>query len=130
MNKKLFNIIGWTLLLGMGVSWVVFGYSNWYLLLLPLATLSFSIRDGTIKKLRKVSMPQVFLLVFALALSVGVVFGLIQFANYLINDIYELTGWIKSVTQVIAIIIALYPVKLLFGSVVYKVFGHLDDHHS
>lgn len=36
-----FNIIGWILLLGMGASWIGFGYSSWYLLLLPLTNICF-----------------------------------------------------------------------------------------
>ncbi|WP_018934450.1 hypothetical protein [Gracilibacillus lacisalsi] len=36
MNRKTFNIIGWILLLGMGASWIAFGYSSWYLLLTPM----------------------------------------------------------------------------------------------
>lgn len=127
MNKKAFNIIGWILLLVLGVSWIVFGYSNWYLLFLPLSYISFSIGNGGIKKLGKLSMSQVILILFAFAVSVGVVFGLIQLANFLIKDKLHLTGWIKTFVQITAIIISLYPVKFIFGSIVYKVFDDLDD---
>ncbi|ARF18779.1 disulfide bond formation protein DsbD [Sporosarcina sp. P3] len=126
MNKKAFNIIGWILLLVMGVSWIVFGYSNWYLLLLPLSYISFSISDGSIKKLGELSISQAALILFALAVSVSIVFGLIQLANFVINDKLHLTGVIKTASQIIAIIISLYPVKFTFGSVVYKVYG--DSH--
>jgi len=67
LNKKMFNIIGWILLLVMGVFWIVFGYSNWYLLLLPLSYINFSISDGSIKKIGKLSISQATLILFALA---------------------------------------------------------------
>lgn len=126
MNKKIFNRIGWILLLVLGLSWIAFGYSSWYLLLLPLSYISFSISDGSIKKIGKLSILQVVLILFALAVSVGIVFGLIQLANYVINDILHLTGAIKTVTQIMAIIISLYPVKFTFGSLVYKIHGDLS----
>lgn len=126
MNKKIFNRIGWILLLVLGLSWIAFGYSSWYLLLLPLSYISFSISDGSIKKIGKLSILQVVLILFALAVSVGIVFGLIQLANYVINDILHLTGAIKTVTQIMAIIISLYPVKFMFGSLVYKIHGDLS----
>lgn len=126
MNKKIFNRIGWILLLVLGLSWIAFGYSSWYLLLLPLSYISFSISDGSIKKIGKLSILQVVLILFALAVSVGIVFGLIQLANYVINDKLHLTGAIKTVTQIMAIIISLYPVKFTFGSLVYKIHGDLS----
>ncbi|WP_244445035.1 hypothetical protein [Oceanobacillus jeddahense] len=49
MNKKFFSIIGWGLLLVMMVTWIGFGYSSWFLLLLPLAYICFAINDGSIK---------------------------------------------------------------------------------
>lgn len=130
MNKKAFNIIGWILLLVLGVSWLVFGYSNWYLLLLPLSYISFFVSDGRIKKLGELSMSQVILILFALAVSVGVVFGLIQLANFLINDKLHFTGWIKTFSQIIAVIVSLYPVKFIFGRIVYKVFSDLSTSKS
>lgn len=100
-----------------------FGYSNWYLLLLPIAYLSFSINDGSIKKLAKIKqMPifQIVLILFSFIVSVAIAFGLIQFASYLINDVLQLTGVIKTISVIVAIILSLYPVKIMFGSVVYK----------
>ncbi|ENH97744.1 hypothetical protein J416_04251 [Gracilibacillus halophilus YIM-C55.5] len=126
MSRKNFNIIGWILLLGMGASWIGFGYSNWYLLLTPMAYFSFSINDGSVKKLGKIkqmSLLQIFLILFAFIVSVGIVFGLIQLANYLINDIFHLTGVLKTLSVIIAVVFALYPVKFTFGSVIYKVIN-------
>ena len=122
----MFNRIGWILLFVLGVSWIAFGYSSWYLLLLPLSYISFSISDGSIKKLGKLSLSQVALILFALAVSVGIVFGLIQLANYVINDKLHLTGVIKTVSQIIAVIISLYTVKFTFGSIVYKIYSDLN----
>lgn len=113
----------------MGVSWIVFGYSNWYLLFRPISYISFSINDGSIKKLgkiKKMAVLQVILILFAFVVSVAIVFGLIQLANYLINDILHLTGVIKTFSVIVAIILSLYPVKFTFGSVVYKVANDLN----
>jgi hypothetical protein len=129
VNKTVFNVIGWILLLAMGVSWIVFGYSSWYLLLLPLSYMCFSISDGSIKKfkkIRKMSIPQGILILFAFFLSVGIGFGLLWLSSYLINDILHLTGWIKTFGILIAIIILLYPVKFAFWGIVYKVNGDLN----
>lgn len=123
-------MIGWVLLMILGISWIVFGYSSWYLLLLPLSYISFTISDGSIKKLGKLSISQAALIVFAFVVSVGIVFGLIQLANYVINDMLYLTGVIKTFSQIIAIIISLYSVKFTFGSFVYKVYGELNANKS
>ncbi|MFD2655659.1 disulfide bond formation protein DsbD [Gracilibacillus thailandensis] len=126
MNRKTFNIIGWILLLGMGASWIAFGYSNWYLLLTPLAYISFAIYDGSIKKLGKIkqmSLLQVLLILFAFIVSVSIVFGLIQLANYLINEIFHLTEGIKTLSEIIAVVLSLYPVKFTFGTVIFKVMN-------
>lgn len=124
MSKKTFNIIGWIILLGMGISWIWIGYSSWYLLLLPMAYISFSINDGNIKilgKIKQISILQAILILFAFVVSVAIVFGLIQLANYLIDDVFHLTGGIKTLSVIIAISLSLYPVKLAFGSIVDKV---------
>jgi uncharacterized protein YpmS len=130
LNKNTFNIIGWILLLLMGVSLIVFGYSRWYLLLLPLSHISFSISDGSIKKLGKLSISKAGLILIALVVSVGIVFGLIQLANYVIIDKLQLTGGIKMFSQIVAIIISLYPVKFIFGSIILKVYDDLDNHKT
>ncbi|UOQ83533.1 disulfide bond formation protein DsbD [Gracilibacillus salinarum] len=129
MNKKIFHIFGWVLLLGMAVSWIGFGYSSWYLLLIPMASVSFSINDGSIKKIQKIkqmSIRQMLLILFAFVVSVGIAFTLIQLANYLINDLLHLTGGIKTFIAFIAVILSIYPVKFTFGSVVYKVTRDLN----
>ncbi|NMO94231.1 disulfide bond formation protein DsbD [Paenibacillus lemnae] len=64
--------------------------------------------------------------VLAFILSVGTVVGLIYLAKTLIQDVLHLTGWVQTVTQVIAIIVALYPVKFVFRRVVRKLTT--DDH--
>lgn len=130
MNKKAFNIIGWILLLVLGVSWLVFGYSNWYLLLLPLSYISFSVSDSSFKKLRELSMSQVILILLVLAVSVGLVFGLIQLTSFLINDKLHFTEWIKTFSQIIVVIVVLYPIKFIFGSIVYKVFNDQNTRKS
>jgi hypothetical protein len=128
--KKAFNIIGWTLLLAMGISWIVIGYSSWYLLLLPLSSVCFSISDNSIKKLGKLSIAQVVFILIALIVSVGIVFALIQLANYVINDKLHLTGVTRTIIQIIAVILSLYPVKFTFGSIVYKVYSDLNADKS
>ncbi len=129
MNKKVFNIIGWILLLGMGASWIGFGYSSWDLLFLPLTYICFSIYNGRIKRLeiiKQMTISQVILILFAFIVSVGIAFGLFQLANYLINNLLHLKGWIKTFSQFIAVILSLYPVKFTFWSIVYKVIDDLN----
>lgn len=130
MNKKTWNLMGWAFLIVIAVSWIGFGYSNWFLLLLPLAQLSFSVSDGSIKKLGKLSSSHWLRLSFALVITVAVVFGLILLASFFITNVLHMTGWSKTVTQVIAIILALYPAKFLYGSVVYKVFDDVKEEES
>ncbi len=122
--------MGWAFLIVIAVSWIGFGYSNWFLLLLPLAQLSFSVSDGSIKKLGKLSSSHWLRLSFALVITVAVVFGLILLASFFITNVLHMTGWSKTVTQVIAIILALYPAKFLYGSVVYKVFDDVKEEES
>src|SRR5690625_4018962 len=124
MNKKMFNIIGWLLLLSIGISWIVYGYSEWYLLMIPLTYIAFSVNDGSIKKvkiIKRMSIQQILLILFSFTLSVAIVFGLIQVANYLINDLFHLTGFIKTFSIIVAVIVSLYPVQFTFGSVVEKI---------
>ncbi|PIC77551.1 disulfide bond formation protein DsbD [Sporosarcina sp. P19] len=130
MNKKIFNTIGWILLLGIGVSWIAFGYTDWYLLLVPLTYMCFSISDGSISKMKnikKIKVSQIVFILLAFIVAVGIVFGLIQLANYLINDRLGLTGWVKTLSQFIAIIFSLIPIQFAFGSVIYKVFGDMNS---
>lgn len=126
MNKRLFNIIGLILLLGIVTSWIRLGYLDLYLILLPAAYVCFAINDNSIKKIKKVSILQAVLILFAFIASVGIVFGLIQLANYLINDKLHLTGWMKTLSQFIAVILSLYPIKFAFSSVVYKINNDLN----
>lgn len=128
MCTKTFNALGWIILLGMGISWIVVGYSNWYLLLLPIANISFLVNDGSMKKLkriRKMSIFQVILILFGLVVSVAIVFSLIQLSSYLINEVLHLTGGIKTFSEIMAIILCLYPVKITFGTVVYRIANDL-----
>lgn len=53
-NRKIFNIIGWLLLLGVTVLWFSYGYLDIYLFVIPAAALCFAISDGSIKKLNKI----------------------------------------------------------------------------
>lgn len=123
MNKEIFVNIGWLVMIGIAFAWLKFGYSSWYLLFALLAYASFSVADGSIKKISKVKkLPiiNILLILLAFILSVGIVFGLISVANYLINHLWELTGALKMIAEITAIIISLYPVKFTFGSLVYK----------
>lgn len=118
------------MLIGLIASWIRFGYLDIYLLGLPLTYLCFSISDGSIenlKKVKRISRSQSVYLVFSFIVSVIVVFALIQLANYLINNVLQLEGWIKTFSQIVAVILALYPVKFTFGSIVYKVNEDLNS---
>lgn len=129
VGKGAFSMVGWILLLEMGVWWIGFGYSSWFLLLIPLISICFSISDGSIKKIKKakhISVSQGILILFAFLLAVGIAFGLIWLSSYFINDILHLTGWVKTIWVIIAIIILLYPVKFAFWGIVYKVNSDLN----
>ncbi|MFC7747208.1 disulfide bond formation protein DsbD [Lentibacillus kimchii] len=130
MSQKLFNTAGWMFLIAIGVFWIIMGYSGLYSLLLALSYISFSISDGSIKKLGKLSFSQAALILFALVVSVAVAFGLIQLGNYIINDMLHLTGVIKTISLIIATILSLTPAMFLFGSIIYKVSNHLESHKS
>ncbi|MEK4024826.1 disulfide bond formation protein DsbD [Sporosarcina sp. FSL W7-1283] len=130
MNKKVFNIFGWVLLIGLGGSWIWFGYLDIYLLWLPVTYLCFAISDGRIKrlkKMKKLSVSQYLQLVFSFILFVMVAYFLIQLANYLIRDVLHLHGSHKTFSQIIAVILVLYPVKFMFGSIIYKVNEELNS---
>lgn len=130
MNKKVFNIFGWVLLIGLGGSWIWFGYLDIYLLWLPVTHLCFAISDGRIKrlkKMKKLSVSQYSQLVFSFILFVMVAYFLIQLANYLIRDVLHLHGSLKTFSQIIAVILVLYPVKFMFGSIIYKVNEELNS---
>ncbi|GAQ17599.1 thiol:disulfide interchange protein DsbD [Oceanobacillus picturae] len=72
------------------------------------------------------SVSQVVLILLSFVVSIAIVVGLIQLASYVITDRLHLTGWILTFSQFIAVILSLYPVKLTFGTVVYKVTHDLD----
>src|SRR5699024_11391450 len=103
---------------------------SWYLLLLPIAYISFSIGDGTynksLLKFKQLSLRQIAFIIVAFIASVAIVFSLIILANYIINDLLHLTGWVKTSSIIVAIIVALYPIKFTFGSVVYKIAENVD----
>jgi len=126
MSKKIYTPLGWILLLAVGISWIVYGYSNWFLLLFPLAYGLTSVNDEKLRNMRKMSGKQVVELLGAFVVSVALVFGLIQLANFLINDLFHLKGRVKTASQIVSIIFFLYPIKFLFGTVVYKVWSELE----
>lgn len=123
-NRKIFNIIGWLLLLGVTVLWFSYGYLDNYLFVIPAAALCFAISDGRIKKLNKIkklTILQVLKIIFFFFLSVIIVFALIQLANYLIQDVLHIQGWVKTISQFIAVILALYPIKFAFRNIIYRI---------
>lgn len=129
MNKNLFNIIGWLTLIIMGILWIVKGYLSIYLLLVPVTSLAFAIGDGSVKKvkkLRKITVNQTVFIVVSFIFSVAIVFGLIQLANYVIVHIFELSGAFKTFSQIVAILVSLYPVKFTFWTVLHRVNEDLN----
>lgn len=75
----------------------------------------------SMKKWRKISIKQVCLIIITFIAMVAIAFVLIRLANFLISDILELHGWLKTFSQFIAIILVIYPAKITFGSVLYHV---------
>lgn len=123
MNKALFTNIGWLLLIGIAFTWLSFGYSNWFPLLVLLAYLSFSAGDGSLGKLKVIKQLPILNILLILAsflLSVAVVFAVLYGAKYLIHDLWQLGSLLRPIAEILAIIIALYPVKFTFGTIVYK----------
>lgn len=113
----------------MGILWIVKGYLSIYLLLVPVASLAFAIGDGSVKKLkklRKITVNQTVFIIVSFILSVAIVFGLIQLANYVIVHIFELSGTVKTVSQIVAILVSLYPVKFIFWTVLHRVNEDLN----
>lgn len=130
MNKKIFNVIGWILLLGMVALWIGFGYSDWNLVLLPAAYLCFSINNGNLKKLKRLTLSQIMLVVFAFIVSVAIAFGLIQLANYLIHDVFHLQGTIETLSEWLAVILSLFPTIIAFSSVINKIDDSLKEKYN
>ncbi|GEM_PF-2339913 len=126
MTKAITSLISWLLIIGVGIAWIINGFSSWYLLLVPLAYVTGSLGEGKFTALRTISLKQILIILTAFIVSVAVVFGLLQLANYVINDVLRLTGGVKTFSQIAAIILLLYPVKILFGTVVYKVWSKLE----
>lgn len=127
MNIKFFNLTGWILIWGMVALWVWYGYTDWQLVLLSAAFLCFSLGNGKIKKLKRLSVSQIMLVVFSFIVSVAIVFGLIQLANYLIHDVFHLQGALKTVVEWIAVILSLFPVVIAFSSVINRIDDSLND---
>lgn len=124
MKKKVFNRVGWLILLGMAITWILYGYTNWFLLCLPAATICFGIHDGSIKEwkiVKRFSAKQVLIVIGTFVIAVATAFSLIMLANYLIQDMLHLQqGWVKTVSQFIAVILALFPAQYLFSSTLLK----------
>lgn len=64
---------------------------------------------------------KILLLGGTLVLCVAVVFLALQLAVYLIDDVFHIEGWLRTTLQFVAIIISLYPMKFVFGTVLYRV---------
>lgn len=129
MNKKVFNIIGWISLLGTGALWIAFGYTDWQLVSLPLALLCFSIGSGKIKKLKWLTGSQMMVLIASYIITVAIAFGLIQLANYLINDVFHLRGTLKTINIWVAVIISVILAVIPFSSIINKVDASLTKNY-
>lgn len=107
----------------MAIIWIFYGYTNWFLLCLPVATICFSIHDGSIKEwkiIKRFSVKQVLIIIGMFIVAVALAFGLIMLAKYLIQDMLHLQGWVKTVSQFAAVILALFPAQYLFSSILLK----------
>lgn len=123
MDKAPFTNIGWLLIIGVAFSWLKFGYSNWFPLLVLLAYLSFSAGDvslGKFELVKQLPILNILLIIVSFILSVALVFGMIYAAKYVIQDLWQLGSFLRPIAEILAIIIALYPVKFTFGTIVYK----------
>ena len=130
MNTRFFNVSGWVLLLGIVALWLRYGYTDWQLVLLPVAFLCFSIGNGKIKKMKWLSLSQITLLIVSFIIAVAIGFGLIQHANYLINDVFHLQGAFKTISVWAAVIISLFLAVTPFSSIINKVDDNLKKKYS
>ena len=126
-NKIIINVTGLLLLLVWVVLWIGVGYLGWSFILILGAYTCFSINDGGIRKLRNLSINKIALIVVLFILSIALLFSFIQLANYIINHVLHLNGWFKTLCEVIAIILFLYPIKFALGSVVYHFTKDIHD---
>lgn len=127
LANKLYLLLGWVILLATALVWLLHGFSSLFSISLLASYTCFSIHNGSIKKLdliKKLSFTRLALIIFAFLVSIAIIFGLIQLANFLINDVLHLTGWISTTIKIFAIILSLYPIKLIFGIIVYRVISH------
>lgn len=56
-----------------------------------------------------------------LAICVAVVVISLQLAGYLIDDVLHTEGWFRTVLQFVAVIITLYPMKVVFGLALHSI---------
>lgn len=63
------------------------------------------------------------MIVMALIVAIGIVYWLLQGANYLVNDVLALSGIVKFMTQFLAVILCLYPVSLVLNLLVMKLLN-------
>lgn len=73
------------------------------------------------KNVKKFTVFQALLIIGTLILAIAIGFGFMQLAAYIIRDFLNLHGWIKTVSKVIAILIALIPARYLYATVLLKV---------
>lgn len=102
----------------MATIWFVYGYTSWFLLFIALITICFSIYDGSIKEwkmVKRFSMKQVFLVIGTFIIAVALAFASIMLAKFTIQDLLHLQGWLKTVSQYVAVILALFPAQYLFS---------------
>jgi len=123
MESNIYNTFGWLILIGLLFSWLTFGFHWIYSLLVFLAYILFLIGEGTIKKFRKekhVSVKSIILIMISFIVSVAIVFAFILLAKYLMNEVWKVPGAVKGILEIVVILIALYPVKFTFGTIVSK----------
>ncbi|WP_342528296.1 hypothetical protein MKY84_05335 [Chryseomicrobium sp. FSL W7-1435] len=73
-----------------------------------------------VSKLIQAHTPIKILIVLATIVAIALVYGLIQVAGFLINDVLELSGVLKFVAQFSAVILSLFPVQIALALVVDK----------
>lgn len=126
MNKQMFHTIGWILLLGVFISWTALGHFHWQFILLLAAYLCFSIGNGKVSKWKWLSVSQIVLIVFSFIIAFVIAFGLIQLANYLINDVFHLHGGFKTFVEWTAAILSLLLAVTLLGSILNRIDETLE----
>lgn len=124
MLQNIYKISGWLIIMSILFILIFYQYTDWLLPLAFFAYICLTIAEGRgdkIKRWSMLSIKQLLKITLLFILSIVIVFGLIQCAKYIIDDLFDLTGFYRTISVFIAIILSLYPVKFTFWSYISSI---------